>query len=97
MVETINELQTELFRSDLEEDLELLDKIRDIGLRLEAPISSDDVPGIGINFEETIHGLQRRIFMNKCLWLRPKRFGALFVLDEEFVSDKSSPDNLEYR
>ena len=56
MVETINELQTELFGSDLEEDLELLDKIRDIGLRLEAPISSDDVLGIGLNIEETMNG-----------------------------------------
>ena len=43
MVETINELQTELFGSDLEEDLELLNKIKDIGLRLEPPISSDDI------------------------------------------------------
>ena len=32
MVQTINKSQTELFASQLEEDPELLDKIRDIGL-----------------------------------------------------------------
>ena len=70
MIETINEHQSDLFRSELEEDFGLSDKIRDIELRLEAPISSDDVSVIGLNIEETMHELQRRIFMNKGLWFR---------------------------
>ena len=121
MIETINEHKSELVGRELEEDLGLLDKIKDIGLRLEAPISSDDVPVIGLNIEETMLGLQRMIFMNKSLWFRvweeskdddkneddkdngveielsPKIFGTLFVLNDEFLSDKPNPDTLDYR
>ena len=35
------------------EDLDLLDNIRDIGLRLKAPILLIDVPGIGFKIEDS--------------------------------------------
>ena len=63
IVETINERKTELFASQLEEDPELLEKIKDIGLRLEAQISTVDVPGIGLKIPETRIGLQRKNFL----------------------------------
>ena len=91
----------ELFASQFEEDPELLDKIRHIGLRLEDPISSDDIPVIGLKIKETMLVLQRRIFMNRGMWFRvessPKRFGTLFVLEDDFVSENSYPDNLGYK
>ena len=68
IVETINERKTELFASQLEEDPELLEKIKDIGLRLEAQISTVDVPGIGLKVEETLLSLQKIIFNNKSMW-----------------------------
>ena len=70
MIEAINEHKSELVGRELEEDLGLLDKIKDIGLRLENPILSDDVPGIGLNIENTMLVLHRRIFDNKGLWFR---------------------------
>ncbi len=109
MVEAIKELQTELFGRELEEDQELLDNIRVIGLCLKDPISSEDVPGIGLKIQNMMLGLQRRVFMNKGLWFRvkedsdgedelgPKLFGTLFVLKDEFVSDVTSSDNLGFR
>ena len=108
MAEVIKERQSELFGSEFEEDLELLDKIRDIGLCLQAPISSNEVPGIGLEIEKTMFGLQRRIFIDKTLWFRVledlkdenksslKRFGILFVLEGEYIVDELSPDNMGY-
>ena len=65
IVETINELQTELFWSELEEDPELLDNIKGIKLELKASISSDDNLKVELKIQETLLGLHRRIFMNK--------------------------------
>ena len=107
IIETIKKRQDELLGSKFEEDLELLDKIRDIGLRLENPISSNDIPVIGLQIEKTMLGLQRKIFTNKSLWfwvweyfdkeetdLSSKRFGQLIVLEDEFLP--INPDTFEY-
>ena len=84
-----------------------MDKIRDIRLRLEAPISLKDVQGIGLNIKGAMFGLQRRIFMNKSLGFRvwddsdvneliPKLLGTLIVLEDEYMVDELYPDNMGY-
>jgi len=110
IVETIKEHQKNLLGNEFENDLELLDKIRGLG----AQLLSDDVLEIGLQIQETLLLVQKRIFMNKGLWFWDnlgldsckrqenesssiKPFGILIVLEDEFMLDKSNPDNLEYR
>ncbi len=50
--------------NEFENDLELLDKITG----LEAQLTSDAVSEIGLQIQETLLLVQKRIFMNKGLW-----------------------------
>jgi hypothetical protein len=113
IAETIKEHENELMNaSGFEEDSELYERIRDIGVRLEAQISLSDVDEICWRIEGTQLLLQRRYFMDKCLWfwdnlglnncrregneLGLKPFGILIVLEDEFVIDEWNTDYNEY-
>lgn len=109
IVKTIKERENEVLNAGgFREDPELDNRIRNVGVRLETPISWSDVGEICWQMEEMQLLLQRRCFMDKGLWfwdnlgldncrregneLGLKPFGILIVLEDEFVIDEWDTD-----
>ena len=66
----------------------VMEKISDIGSRLDGEISTNILLEIESEIQATLLLLQKRIFMNRAMWFEngyQKQLGTLYVIQDEFM------------